>query len=109
MEDSSSIAEYGDKLSNSADRDQDPLGNLSTQVYDVAGQLTASVDPLNQRTTSLYDDAGRLWAAWDALDQRTTYHYSLVSQAPILEIFRYTLPWLGCEIQGRAGSQGGFP
>lgn len=39
---------------------QTPLGFRTTTVYDLAGQVTASVDALSHRTSYSYDNADRL-------------------------------------------------
>lgn len=53
----------------------DPLGRLTTSVYDKRGQLVAEIDALGNRTTSTYDLAGRLVSVTDALNHTTTYVY----------------------------------
>ena len=49
-----------------------PLGEITTHVYDSAGNRTAEVNPLGQRTSYTYSAAGQVTVMENALGYRTT-------------------------------------
>jgi YD repeat-containing protein len=54
---------------------EDPLGGLTTTLYDKAGNLTAVTDPLGHTTTYLYDALDRRTVMIDPLGDRATTVY----------------------------------
>jgi RHS repeat-associated protein len=53
----------------------DPLGNVTTTVFDQLNRAVAGVDALGRRSTVVFDEAGRVVATVDALNRRTTTGY----------------------------------
>jgi RHS repeat-associated protein len=59
---------------------KDPLGRLTTTVYDSRGLVLATANPLNQRTTSAYDSMGWRTSLTDPLGRTTGYRYDVAGQ-----------------------------
>jgi YD repeat-containing protein len=70
-------------LANRLAEAEDPLGNVSTNVYDVMGRLIATVDGEGARTSYSYDLAGRPVEAQDPLEQRSTIQYNSLDQVEV--------------------------
>lgn len=54
-----------------------PLGNISTTLYDCEGRVSATVNPLGSRATNVYDAAGQFLASENPLGERTTTVYDV--------------------------------
>ena len=59
----------------------DALGNRTTTGYDGAGNPVRVVNPLGQATTAVYDADNRRVATVDGLGRRTTYGYDAAGRA----------------------------
>jgi RHS repeat-associated protein len=61
------------------------LNQRTTNVYDVAGRLSATVDNLGQRATYTYDAAGRQVSTTDPAGYVATAHYDVAGQVTASE------------------------
>ena len=59
---------------------KDALGRVSSTTFDDLGRTKTSTDALNHTTTSVYDDAGRQKSVTDANQHTTTYDYDLAGR-----------------------------
>ena len=49
----------------------DPMGHMTTTLYDADGEVTESIDPLGHATTTLYDADGEVTESIDPLGHMT--------------------------------------
>ena len=54
----------------------DPLGKITTNTFDNAGQLLSLKDPLNNETFWAYDNLGRGTIETNALGDSRTFEYN---------------------------------
>jgi RHS repeat-associated protein len=62
----------------------DPLGNRLSMSYDNVGQRTAVIDPKANRTSAVYDPAGRITAVITAITNRTSAVYDAATRLTAL-------------------------
>jgi len=78
------IARYAYDARGLVIREEDGLGNMTTNTYDSAGRPVANADPLGRRTVLSYDKLGRVIRVTDPLDRRSQQHHL---QDDLLEYF----------------------
>jgi RHS repeat-associated protein len=54
----------------------DPLGHVTSFVFDGGGRISQSIDALGHTTSFVFDDEGRLQSVTDPLNHTTSYEYA---------------------------------
>ena len=62
-----------------------PLGEITSYIYDQEGRQEATIDPLGNRTTSSYDPVNNLAAVTNPLGYTTSYTYDAVNRQQSME------------------------